>query len=82
MNKNLKIGDRVRLSKNSIWVNPWSRRNPENYLGTVVEALKDPVIDPKFALEWINVLWDNGYDNNYDPNDSDLIKQEDNEDTK
>ena len=67
MNKDLQIGQRVRLSENHEWdVTDYGNGfgNPTDCDGTV------NLIDDQ---GWVSVNWDNDRHNNYAPYDSDLI---------
>lgn len=70
MNKDLQIGQRVRLSEDHEWTHDgdvtdygYGSGNPTNCDGTV-----DNVYE-----YWLGVKWDNGYHNSYRRDDSDLI---------
>lgn len=62
MNKDLQVGQRVKLSPST----RWSIRdtNPLDCEGTVARNL---------YKGWTRVNWDNGFDNSYLLNDDDLI---------
>lgn len=64
MNKELEIGQRVRLSSNTLWAT--GDYNPLDCFGTVVESPDG----------WTGVEWDNGCSNAYKPYDEDLIPVE------
>ena len=67
MNKDLQVGQRVRLSEDSYWIRHGSGNNPTCVNGVMVG----------FApTGWVIVRWDSGYDNRYCPTDSDLIPVE------
>ena len=67
MNKELQIGQRVRLSESSYWVNKSLGNNPVDQSGTVIGFT---------VIGWVIVDWDVGCDNTYRPTDSDLIPVE------
>lgn len=64
MNKELEIGQRVRLSPNTRW-DTTKEQNPLFCNGTVVDY-----------YGWILVEWDNNTENEYKPYDEDLIPVE------
>lgn len=69
MNKDLQIGQRVRLSASHCWER--NDANPTHCDGTV--------IDPASiggTTGWVYVDWDNGGFNSYVPEDDDLIPVE------
>lgn len=61
MNKDLQIGQRVRLSDDHRWTRDCT--NP-----TDCDGLVDSVTE-----EWVGIEWENGYHNSYKSHDSDLI---------
>lgn len=64
MNKELGVGQRVRLNSNTIW-DTTSDSNPLDCNGTVTDF-----------DGWVRVKWDNGVENAYRPYDEDLIPVE------
>jgi len=71
MNVDLKIGDKVELSPDSVYAdNGWN--NPTNTVGEVVGEGKIN------GDEWVEVIWDKieAIPNNYPPQGNDLIKVE------
>ena len=67
MNKDLQIGQRVRLSEDSYWINNSPGNNPVDRSGTVTGVTDSG---------WVSVDWDVGIYNDYRPTDSDLIPVE------
>lgn len=65
MNKDLQVGQRVKLSPDSTWCG--GDTNPLDCEGEVVAS------DHGFRGEWVRVKWANGEKNAYRPKDSDLI---------
>ena len=69
MNKDLQIGQRVRLSEDHEWDRNYT--NPTHCDGIVIDPA---IIDD--AIGWVYVDWDNGGFNSYKPTDDDLIPVE------
>ena len=67
MNKDLQVGQRVRLSEDSYWINNSLGNNPVDRSGTVTGFTDSG---------WVIVDWDVGRDNTYRSTDSDLIPVE------
>ena len=64
-NKDLKLGDTVKLSEDSEWLEGYyDKMNPTDCTGSV--CLPE-------TFGWVTVCWDNGCKNNYRNDDEDLI---------
>ena len=62
----LKVGDRVKIAKTSEYYNA-SKNNPANVEGTITETGRIAKYD--YASLDLEVKWDNGEENNYNPED-------------
>lgn len=70
MNKDLQIGQRVRLSED----HQWDRTSHDNGFGNPTDC--DGTVNRIDDQGWLCVDWDNGRYNNYAPFDDDLIPVE------
>lgn len=70
-NAKLNVGDKVMLSADSDWWNIEDIEDPDNPRGITGEVID---INLKaYGYSWIAVVWDNGIENYYKAEDSDLI---------